>query len=262
MNNIDLSSKLNGVCMVAKHRVDLNADLGEGCANDEALLQLVSSANIACGFHAGDAQTMLQSVRWALKYGVAIGAHPSFPDRENFGRTAMQLPPETVFAQVVYQLGALAAIALAEGGKMVHVKPHGMLYNQAATDAVLADAIARAVHRVDPTLTLVGLAGSELIRAGERLGLKTRQEVFADRRYQSNGNLVPRSEADALIDSDERALQQTLMMVQQQVVVSRDAVRVPVQADTVCLHGDGEHALAFARRLREAFRQQGIDVIA
>ncbi|MGP9419026.1 5-oxoprolinase subunit PxpA [Ewingella sp. AOP8-B2-18] len=248
--------------MAADLRVDLNADLGEGCDNDQALLQLVSSANIACGFHAGDAQTMLQSVRWALQYGVAIGAHPSFPDRENFGRTAMQLPPETVYAQVVYQLGALAAIARAEGGKMVHVKPHGMLYNQAATDPALADTIARAVHSVDPALKLVGLAGSELIRAGSRLGLATSQEVFADRRYQSSGNLVPRSQPDALIESDELALQQTLMMVQQQKVVSREGVAVPVQADTVCLHGDGEHALAFARRLREAFRQQNIQVSA
>lgn len=248
--------------MAADIKVDLNADLGEGCANDEALLQLVSSANIACGFHAGDAQTMLQSVRWAMQYGVAIGAHPSFPDRENFGRTAMQLPPETVYAQVVYQLGALAAIARAEGGKMVHVKPHGMLYNQAATDPALAEAIARAVHSVDSSLKLVGLAGSELIRAGERIGLATSQEVFADRRYQSSGNLVPRSQPDALIESDELALQQTLMMVQQQRVVSRDGVAVPVQADTVCLHGDGEHALAFARRLREAFRQQNIQVSA
>ncbi|THD55792.1 5-oxoprolinase subunit PxpA [Enterobacteriaceae bacterium ML5] len=240
--------------------VDLNADLGEGCANDEALLQRVSSANIACGFHAGDALTMQQSVRLAMKYGVAIGAHPSFPDRENFGRSAMQLPPETVYAQVVYQLGALAAITRAEGGKMIHVKPHGMLYNQAATDAVLADAIARAVFDVDPTLRLVGLAGSELIRAGERAGLQTRQEVFADRRYQSNGALVPRSQPDAMIDSDQQALEQTLTMVQQQKVLSLEGVWVPVKADTVCLHGDGEHALTFAMRLREAFDEQGIEI--
>ncbi|MGC6386139.1 5-oxoprolinase subunit PxpA [Ewingella sp. S1.OA.A_B6] len=248
--------------MDVKTTVDLNADLGEGCANDEALLQLISSANIACGFHAGDVQTMRQSVRWALKYGVAIGAHPSFPDRENFGRTAMQLPPETVFAQVVYQLGALAALCHAEGGEMVHVKPHGMLYNQAAADPLLADAIARAVCSVNPTLRLVGLAGSELIRAGDRLGLATRQEVFADRRYQSDGTLVPRSQPDALIESDELALRQTLMMVQLQTVISRDKINVPVQADTVCLHGDGEHALDFARRLRDAFREQDILVSA
>ena len=143
---------------------------------------------------------------------------------------------------------------------MIHVKPHGMLYNQAATDAVLADAIARAVFDVDPTLRLVGLAGSELIRAGERAGLQTRQEVFADRRYQSNGALVPRSQPDAMIDSDQQALEQTLTMVQQQKVLSREGVWVPVKADTVCLHGDGEHALTFAMRLREAFDEQGIEI--
>ncbi len=242
--------------------VDLNADLGEGCANDRELLQLVSSANIACGFHAGDAQTMVQSVRWAREFGVAIGAHPSFPDRENFGRTAMQLPPETVYAQVLYQVGALAAIARAEGGTLVHVKPHGMLYNQAAKDPALADAIARAVLAVDGTLRLIGLAGSELIRAGQRLGLQTRQEVFADRRYQDDGTLVPRSEPDALIESDEQALAQTLHMVERGEVISRSGQAVPVQADSVCVHGDGAHALAFARLLRRSFEQRQIAIRA
>lgn len=242
--------------------VDLNADLGEGCANDQALVQLVSSANIACGFHAGDAQTMRQSVRWAIEYGVAIGAHPSFPDRENFGRTAMQLPPETVYAQVVYQLGALAAIVKAEGGVMQHVKPHGMLYNQAARDPQLADAIAQAIKAVDPSLRLVGLAGSELIRAGERAGLATRQEVFADRRYQPDGTLVPRNQSDALIESDELALSQTLAMVLRHQVQANDGSWVAVQADTVCVHGDGAHALAFARRLRDSFQQENIKVTA
>ncbi|WP_145531620.1 5-oxoprolinase subunit PxpA [Yersinia kristensenii] len=243
-------------------KVDLNADLGEGCANDQALLQLVSSANIACGFHAGDAQTMRQSVRWAMEYGVAIGAHPGFPDRENFGRTAMQLPPETVYAQVLYQLGALAAIVKAEGGVMQHVKPHGMLYNQAALDSRLADAIAQAVKAVDPSLRLVGLAGSELIRAGERAGLVTRQEVFADRRYQGDGTLVPRSQPDALIESDDLALSQTLAMVQRHQVQARDGRWVPVQVDTVCVHGDGAHALNFARRLRDSFQQENIIITA
>ncbi|MGE4799352.1 5-oxoprolinase subunit PxpA [Yersinia hibernica] len=243
-------------------KVDLNADLGEGCANDQALLQLVSSANIACGFHAGDAATMRQSVRWAIEYGVAIGAHPSFPDRENFGRTIMQLPPETVYAQVVYQLGALAAIVKAEGGVMQHVKPHGMLYNQAARDPLLADAIALAVKAVNPLLRLVGLAGSELIRAGDRAGLVTRQEVFADRRYQGDGTLVPRSQPDALIESDDLALSQTLAMVQRHRVQARDGSWVPVQADTVCVHGDGAHALNFARRLRDSFQQENITITA
>ncbi|STQ13293.1 LamB/YcsF family protein [Enterobacter cloacae] len=159
-------------------KIDLNADLGEGGSADAELMTLVTSVNIACGFHAGDAQTMLASVRSAIKNGVAIGAHPSFPDRENFGRTAMDLPPKTVYAQTLYQIGALEAIVRSQQGALRHVKPHGMLYNQAANDPALAEAIARAVFDCNPQLILVGLAGSELIRAGQRLGLTTRQEVL------------------------------------------------------------------------------------
>lgn len=243
-------------------KIDLNADLGEGCASDAELLTLVSSANIACGFHAGDAQTMQASVREAVKNGVAIGAHPGFPDRENFGRTAMQLPPETVYAQTLYQIGALAAITHAEGGVMRHVKPHGMLYNQAVKEPQLADAIAKAVHACDPALILVGLAGSELIRAGKHYGLTTRQEVFADRGYQADGSLVPRSQPGALIEDEEQSLAQTLEMVQSGRVKSITGEWTPVEAQTVCLHGDGEHALAFARRLRAAFLERGIAVQA
>lgn len=243
-------------------KIDLNADLGEGCGSDAALLQLVSSVNIACGFHAGDAQTMRECVREALKNGVAVGAHPSFPDRENFGRTAMQLPPETVYAQMLYQCGALAAIVRAEGGRMLHVKPHGMLYNQAAVDPQLADAIARAVRDCDPALILVGLAGSELIRAAKRLNLATREEVFADRGYQDDGTLVPRSQPGALIADEDSALAQTLGMVLSGKVKSVNGHDVALCAQTVCLHGDGEHALVFARRLREAFDQRGIVVSA
>ncbi|EMN3918341.1 5-oxoprolinase subunit PxpA [Citrobacter farmeri] len=242
--------------------IDLNADLGEGCASDGALLTLVSSANIACGFHAGDAQTMLASVREALKNGVAIGAHPSFPDRENFGRTAMTLPAQTVYAQTLYQIGALAAMTRAEGGVMRHVKPHGMLYNQAAKDPQLADAIAKAVHACDPALILVGLAGSELIRAGERYGLATRQEVFADRGYLADGSLVPRSQPGALIEDEEQSLAQTLEMVERGRVKSLTSEWASVTAQTVCIHGDGEHALAFARRLRSAFESRGIKIVA
>ena len=242
--------------------IDLNADVGEGCNSDAELLTMVSSANIACGFHAGDALMMLACVRESIKNGVAVGAHPSFPDRDNFGRTAMQLPPETVYAQTLYQVGALAAIVQAEGGLLRHVKPHGMLYNQAATDSVLADAIARAVLAVNPALILVGLAGSELIRAGERLGLPTRQEVFADRGYQASGQLVPRSQPCALIANEEQALAQTLEMIQRGRVRSIEGQWTSVNAQTVCLHGDGEHALAFARRLRAAFAAQGIIVQA
>ena len=243
-------------------KIDLNADLGEGCENDSALMPLITSANIACGFHAGDAQTMRQSVQLALKYGVAIGAHPSFPDRENFGRTAMQLPPDVVYAQTLYQIGALAAIVRAEGGELMHVKPHGMLYNQAAKEPLLADAIARAVHKVEPSLILVGLAGSELIRAGIHHGLATREEVFADRGYLADGSLVPRSEPGALIHDEDEAVARTLEMVLNGRVMSRDGVWAKVNAQTVCLHGDGPQALAFARRLREAFDARQIAVSA
>lgn len=242
--------------------IDLNADMGEGCGDDATLMTLVSSANIACGFHAGDAALMRLSVQRALKNGVAIGAHPSFPDRENFGRTAMQLPPETVYAQTLYQIGALAAITRAEGGVLKHVKPHGMLYNQAAKDAALADAIARAVKAIDPGLILVGLAGSTLIAAGQQHGLRTREEVFADRGYQADGSLVPRSEPGALIDSDDEAVSQTLEMVLRGRVRTRDGSWAQVNAQSVCLHGDGAHALAFARRLRERFAAENIAVSA
>ena len=174
----------------------------------------------------------------------------------------MQLPPETVYAQTLYQIGALAAITRAEGGVMRHVKPHGMLYNQAAKDAQLADAIARAIYVCDPALILVGLAGSELIRAGKRNGLTTREEVFADRGYQADGSLVPRSQPGALIENEEQALAQTLEMVQHGRVKSITGEWAKVTAQTVCLHGDGEHALAFARRLRATFTQKGIVVAA
>ncbi|WP_312059719.1 5-oxoprolinase subunit PxpA [Pantoea septica] len=241
-------------------KIDLNADLGEGGDSDRALLQLVSSANIACGFHAGDAQTMLQSVRWAKEFGVAIGAHPSFPDRENFGRTAMQLPPETVYAQMIYQIGALKSLAESEGERLAHVKPHGMLYNQAAVDATLADAIARAAKAIDADLLLVGLAGSESIRAAARHGLRTREEVFADRGYLSSGALVPRSQPGAMIEEEARAIQQTLTMVKEGRVESVSGEWVAVNAQTVCLHGDGAHALLFAERLRDLFAAEQIAV--
>ena len=243
-------------------KIDLNADLGEGGGADAELMTLVSTVSIACGFHAGDAQTMLTSVRHAIKNGVAIGAHPGFPDRENFGRTAMTLPPETVYAQTLYQIGALEAIVRSQQGVMRHVKPHGMLYNQAAKEPALADAIARAVRDANSRLILTGLAGSELIRAGQRYGLITRQEVFADRGYQPDGTLVPRHQPGALITDEEKALEQTLEMVRDGRVKTCDGSRAQVQADTVCLHGDGEHALLFARRLRAAFAAQGILVSA
>ena len=240
--------------------IDLNADLGEGAGNDEALMGLVSSANIACGWHAGDAQTMRQCVRWALQNGVAIGAHPSFPDRENFGRSTMHLPPEEIIAGVLYQIGALAAIAKAEGGALAHVKPHGALYNQAVKEPELAAAIVDAVRHFDPSLKFFGLAGSGMIDAARRAGLEPVEEVFADRGYMPDGSLVPRSQPGALIEDEEASLAQTLSLVRDHQVRAIDGSIVPVNAQSVCLHGDGAHALAFARRIRERLTAEGIAI--
>jgi len=242
--------------------IDLNADLGEGCGSDEALLDLVSSANIACGWHAGGATAMRDCVRWAVAKGVAIGAHPSFNDPENFGRKEMDLPPEEIYAGVLYQLGALAAIAKAEGGRIAHVKPHGALYNQAAKTPQIADAIVAAVRDFDPTLLIFGLANSGLVDAAKRAGLGAIEEVFADRGYRADGSLVPRKEPGALLDDEDAVLDRTLSMVRQQRVQAVSGEWVPLNAQTICLHGDGEHALAFARRIRGALAVAGIGVRA
>ncbi|QSN61145.1 MULTISPECIES: 5-oxoprolinase subunit PxpA [unclassified Caballeronia] len=243
-------------------QIDLNADLGEGCGSDEALLDLVSSANIACGWHAGGATAMRDCVRWAVQKGVAIGAHPSFNDPENFGRKEMDLPPDEIYAGVLYQLGALAAIAKAEGGRIAHVKPHGALYNQAARTPEIADAIAAAVRDFDPSLLVFGLANSGLIDAARRAGLVAIEEVFADRGYRADGSLVPRKEPGALLDDEDAVLERTLSMVRDQRVQAVSGDWVPLNAQTICLHGDGEHALAFARRIRGALADAGIGVRA
>ena len=242
--------------------IDLNADLGEGAGSDEELLKLVSSANIACGWHAGDASTMRQCVRWAIDNHVAIGAHPSFPDRANFGRSTMHLPPEEIVAGVLYQIGALAAIVKAEGGTLAHVKPHGALYNQAVKEPELAAAIVDAVRRFDPNLRFFGLAGSGMISAAERVGLTPVEEVFADRGYMPDGSLVPRSQPGALIEDEAQSLAQTLSLVRDHRVTAIDGSVVAVNAQTVCLHGDGAHALAFARRIRATLEREGIAVMA
>lgn len=242
-------------------KIDLNADLGEGCASDSALLQLVSSANIACGFHAGDAVLMQQCVREALKNGVAIGAHPSFPDRENFGRTAMQLPPETVYAGAVpnWRAGGNrtrpVGRAAARQTAWHVVQPGG---ERAAFGRRYRSCGARCRRRPG-----AGWAGGQ--RAYPRrtaLSVDDAPEVFADRGYQADGSLVPRSQPGALIESEEQALAQTLEMVQHNRVRSLSGEWAHVKAETVCLHGDGAHALDFARRLRAAFAGRNIDVSA
>lgn len=242
--------------------VDLNADLGEGGPDDAELLTLVSSANIACGAHAGDARLMQATVRAALARGVAIGAHPGYADREHFGRRELQVAPADLHADLIYQIGALQALVRAEGGRLHHVKPHGALYNQAARDPALADAVAVAVRAVDPGLVLVGLAGSELLRAAERAGLRALSEVFADRGYRADASLVPRGQAGALVDDVEQAVARTLRMLRQGVVVAVTGEAVALRADTICLHGDGPHALTFARAIRSALAHAGVRVAA
>ncbi|GAB7388530.1 5-oxoprolinase subunit PpxA [Bacillaceae bacterium] len=245
------------------YRVDLNCDLGESfgvyrLGRDEEILDFVTSANIACGFHAGDPSVMGKTVKLALEKGVAIGAHPGLPDLLGFGRRKMELTPQEAYDLVVYQLGALYGFVKAEGGTMQHVKPHGALYNMAAKNPELAEAIAKAVYKVDPQLILFGLSGSELVRAAQRIGLRAANEVFADRTYQQDGSLTPRRHADAVITSQEEAVQQVIRMVKERKVRSRQGVDVTIQADTVCIHGDGPHALAFARRIRDALQKAGI----
>lgn len=245
--------------------IDLNCDLGESygaytIGNDEALLQVATSANIACGFHAGDPHVMRQTVERALQLNIAIGAHPGFPDLNGFGRRSMALSPEEVYDIILYQVGALQAFVHAEGGRLSHVKPHGALYNMAAKDAALAVAVAGAIAAVDPSLILYGLSGSRLIEAGRAAGLKTASEVFADRTYQQDGGLTPRSHSDALITDERTALRQVLEMVKHGSVRTVKGNKIQICADTLCIHGDGAHALAFAKKIRESFEKEGIAV--
>ncbi|WP_026045619.1 LamB/YcsF family protein [Paenisporosarcina sp. TG-14] len=248
-----------------KYRVDLNCDMGESfgtykMGNDEEILDFVTSANIACGFHAGDPSTMRKTVKLALEKGVGIGAHPGFQDLTGFGRRNLLVSPQEAYELVVYQIGALYGFVKAEGGVMQHVKPHGALFNMAATDAALSEAIAEAVYAVNPELVLFGLSGSEIIKAGTKIGLRTANEVFSDRTYQTDGTLTSRKEANALITDTDTAIQQVVRMIKEGVVTSTVGAEVSILADTVCIHGDGIHALDFARRISETLKNSQIDV--
>lgn len=247
--------------------IDLNCDMGEGfgpwmMGNDAALMQYITSANIACGFHAGDPVIMRKTVQLALKYHVAIGAHPGFPDLQGFGRREIKMSPDEIFAMSLYQIGALQAIVRAEGGVLHHVKPHGALYNMAAKDKKSADAIAHATQQSGTDLLLYGLSGSALIEAGKAIGLRTASEVFADRSYQDDGSLTPRSRPDALIEETPKAVAQAMQMVQQQSVVSVYGKTINLASETICLHGDGAHAVEFAAAIHAAFRENGIEMKA
>lgn len=249
------------------YHVDLNSDLGESfgvytIGNDSDVLQYVSSANIACGFHAGDPQVMQKTVAMAAARGVAVGAHPGVPDLVGFGRRKMAVTPQEAYAMVVYQVGALQAFTTAAHVTLQHVKPHGALYNMAAKDQTLAAAIAEAVYDVNPKLVLYGLAGSFLIREGKKRGLATASEVFADRTYQPDGTLTPRSQPDAMVTDENTAISRVLRMIQDGVVTAQNGEDIPVQADTICIHGDGIKALAFAHTITTALKANHIAVRA
>jgi len=240
--------------------IDLNADVGEGGPSDDALIPLVSSVNIACGAHAGDAATMARTVVLAAAHDCAIGAHPGYADPEHFGRRALDLPTAAIHRLVAEQIEALAAHAHAAGTRLTHVKPHGALYNQAAREMDLALAVAQAVHDVDPDLALVGLAGSALLTAGRRFGLRVAAEAFVDRRYEADGNLTPRDHPDALIDDPEDAARQVLTILRTDRLMTRTGQMVELTADTFCVHGDSPAALALVRTLRERLAADGIAV--
>lgn len=226
--------------------------------NDNEILHYVTSANIACGFHAGDPSTMRQTVQLALEKNVGIGVHPGLQDLVGFGRRNIDISPREAHDLVTYQIGALFAFVKSEGGKLQHVKPHGALFNMAAKSTRLSEAIAEAVYKVDPELILYGLAGSELVKAGKKIGLRSAHEVFSDRTYQQDGTLTSRRLPDSLIENHESAINQVIRMVKEGKVTSLQNTEVRIQADTICIHGDGKRALEFARHISQALKNAGI----
>lgn len=248
-------------------RIDLNSDLGEAfgawpMGQDAQLMPLISSANVACGFHAGDPGTIRTTIRLARKHGVAVGAHPGLQDLAGFGRREMQVTPGEVEDMVLYQIGALAAIAHSEGARLQHVKAHGALYNMACRDEALAEAIARAVVAFDPALVLFGLPGSALIQAGLDAGLPVAAEAFADRSYQPDGSLMPRSLPGSVIHDVDTVVTRAIAMVTEQTVVAADGTTIEFEADTLCLHGDTPGAAALAAAIRRGLEDAGVTIAA
>lgn len=247
--------------------IDLNCDMGESfgawaMGNDTALMDVVSSINVACGFHAGDASTIRKTIETALNKRVAIGAHPGFPDLQGFGRREMSLSSQEVFDVVLYQISALKGMCEALGAKLNHVKPHGALYNLAAKNRETASAIAQAVKKIDSNLVFYGLSGSFLISEAEKVGLKTISEVFADRTYQPDGRLTPRSQPNALIENVEESCEQVLQMIREQIVTATSGEKVAIKAETICIHGDSAHALEFAKAVRSKLIENKIEIIS
>jgi UPF0271 protein len=248
-------------------RVDLNSDVGESfgaytIGQDPVLLTHITSANVACGFHAGDPSVMRTTVAMAKQHGIAVGAHPGFPDLVGFGRRELHASPREVEDFVVYQVGALLAIAAVQGVRLQHVKPHGALFNMAVHDGALADAIARATAAVDRSLIFFGLPGSELIAAGQRAGLRTAAEVFADRAYEPDGTLVSRRKAGAVIHDPAAVVERVVRMATDRTVVAVDGSVIRLELDTICVHGDTPGAAELAARIRGALTDAGVDVRA
>jgi UPF0271 protein len=249
------------------YKINLNSDLGEAfgawpMGDDAAMMDIVRSANIACGFHAGDPSVMMRTVKTALAKGVSLGAHPGYPDLQGFGRRVMSLSLAEVEAMVAYQIGALSAIAANCGGQVTHVKPHGALSNQAAVNSDLANALARTIKAVDSRLIFLVPTGSEMAKAAKKYGLATAEEVFADRNYDDNGNLVPRGSPDAMIHDSEEAAENVMRMITNGVIRSVSGKDVPCSVHSVCVHGDEATAVTMARRLRTILETNGIDIVA
>jgi 5-oxoprolinase (ATP-hydrolysing) subunit A len=248
--------------------IDLNCDMGESTAlwqydleKDKSLLPFITSMNLACGFHAGDAFTMHELTEAALLAGVAVGAHPGFPDREDFGRMNMNLSSQEIYDIVLYQIGALSAFLKVRGARLHHVKPHGALYNMAAKDESIAAAICKAVIDFDNRLLLYGLSGSKLIEQAKAVGLPTCSEVFADRTYQDDGSLTSRMEANALVEDTGKAIEQVLNMVTKSTVTSVNGNRVHIDAETICIHSDGKQVLEFAGAINTVLKEHEIMVV-
>lgn len=230
--------------------------MGEGIGNDALLMPFITSANIACGYHAGDEETMKQTIQLCLQHNVAIGAHPSFLDKENFGRTVHNLPVNEIYILITEQLHLLNKIAANYSTQLTHVKPHGALYNLSAKNETVALAIANAVKDFDASLILFGLSGSISITAAANVGLKTMHEVFADRTYQDDGSLTPRTEPNSLIEKADEMIKQVKQMIYQKLVTTVSGKEISIQADTICIHGDGKHAVSFATEIFKLFKSK------
>ena len=246
-------------------KIDLNSDLGEGfgkykAVNDEKIMESITSANIACGYHAGDPLIMEKSVKLAIKHGVAIGAHPGFPDLMGFGRRKIEVSVEEVRDYVIYQVGALMAFVHALGGNMQHVKPHGALYNMACQDYKIAYAVAKAVYDVDKELILVGLSNSQILKAGRDVGLKVASEVFADRAYTQDGSLLSRNMKGAVLDNIDQILSRSLEMVEKGTITTINGSKIKIEADTICVHSDTPKSVEITRKLKENFILHGVKV--